>query len=253
MRAFRAASIVAFLATYPFWSANSLRAQNLGVGIGFGQSSSTATSGQGGNASANGGNSNSNLTIQTQPSDSNSTITSTGRLRTDGTLEEVVTSRGGTANSLRQTGTQRIISAPSTFAPGLTAAGVETCLGSVSGGASFPGGGVSFGTTTKDAGCDARLDARTLWSMNLKRAAIFRLCQKAEIAQAMPDVCPAPGVAAASAPLLASTSAGPALVPGPGSIEPGPPGRGQRTLVIFKGQERYCDDFDGRRCHRWSR
>jgi hypothetical protein len=242
MRASRAVTIVAFLATYPFWSTPSYP-QNAGIGIGIGSSSSNAISGQGGQGGAGGnGNANSNLTIQTQPGEQ--TITSTGRLRTDGSLDETITQRGGTANSLRQTGTQRIISAPSTFAPGLTAAGVETCLGSVSGGASFPGGGVSFGTTTKDTGCDARLDARTLWSMNLKRAAIFRLCQKPEIAAAMPDVCPQPQQA--TAPQLAS-SVGPALVPAD------PPGRGQRTLVIFRGQERYCDDFDGRRCHRWSR
>ena len=67
---------------------------------------------------------------------------------------------------------------PSIVAPGLAAAGLETCLGSVSGGGAFVGTGFSFGTTIPDPGCAARLDARTLWSMGLKKAAVARLCLK---------------------------------------------------------------------------
>ena len=54
---------------------------------------------------------------------------------------------------------------PSVVAPGLAAAGLETCLGSVSGGGALLGPRLSFGTTIPDPGCAARLDARTLWSM----------------------------------------------------------------------------------------
>jgi hypothetical protein len=71
----------------------------------------------------------------------------------------------------------------------LTAAGVETCLGSVSGGGAFLGTGLSFGTTIPDPGCAARLDARTLWSMGLKKAAVARLCLNGDVYRAMPEVC----------------------------------------------------------------
>jgi hypothetical protein len=47
--------------------------------------------------------------------------------------------------------------------------------------------------------CAARLDARTLWSFGLKKAAVARLCLNGDIYRAMPEVChrylppPAPG------------------------------------------------------------
>ena len=75
------------------------------------------------------------------------------------------------------------------FSPGLAAAGLETCLGSVSAGGAFVGTGFSFGTTIPDPGCAARLDARTLWSMGLKKAAVARLCLNGDIYRAMPEVC----------------------------------------------------------------
>ncbi len=94
---------------------------------------------------------------------------------------------------------QTVKNVPSVVAPGLAAAGLETCLGSVSGGGAFVGTGFSFGTTIPDPGCAARLDARTLWSFGLKKAAVARLCLNPEINRAMPEVCvkylspPAPG------------------------------------------------------------
>jgi hypothetical protein len=94
---------------------------------------------------------------------------------------------------------QTVRNVPGVIAPGLSAAGVETCLGSVSGGGAFVGTGFSFGTTIPDPGCAARLDARTLWSMGLKKAAVARLCLNPDINRAMPEVCvkylppPAPG------------------------------------------------------------
>jgi hypothetical protein len=58
--------------------------------------------------------------------------------------------------------------------------------------------GFSFGTSIPDPSCAARLDARTLWSMGLKKAAVARLCLNGDIYRAMPEVCvkylpPAPG------------------------------------------------------------
>ena len=94
-----------------------------------------------------------------------------------------------TTSTINNEGTSTVRNVPSVFAPGLAAAGLETCLGSVSGGGSFVGTGFSFGTTVPDPGCAARLDARTLWSMGLKKAAIARLCLNPEINRAMPEVC----------------------------------------------------------------
>ena len=67
--------------------------------------------------------------------------------------------------------------APSMGAPGLAAAAIETCLGSVSIGASGPGAGLSFGTTVPDDNCNARLNARALQALGHPSAAIVLLCQ----------------------------------------------------------------------------
>jgi hypothetical protein len=94
---------------------------------------------------------------------------------------------------------QTVKNVPGVVAPGLAAAGLETCLGSVSGGGGFVGTGFSFGTTIPDPGCATRLDARTLWSFGLKKAAVARLCLNPDINRAMPEVCvkylppPSPG------------------------------------------------------------
>src|SRR5215472_15566423 len=132
--------------------AQSSTATSLGVGVGH--SKAVAVSGQGGTGIGVGGN----------PS---ATITSNSTVPADQTVKNV----------------------PSVFAPGLAAAGLETCLGSVSGGGALLGTGLSFGTSIPDPGCAARLDARTLWSMGLKKAAVARLCLNGDIYRAMPDVC----------------------------------------------------------------
>src|SRR6478736_7865410 len=142
-------------------------------------------------------------------------------------------------NSTRVSGTQRLIAAPSVFAPGLAAAGIETCLGSVSGGVSFPGGGVAFGTTTKDSGCDTRLDSRTLWSFGLKAEAIARLCMKEETRAALGARCPQPQ--AQTVAFVGTASAAP---PARSGIEL----REGRT-----GRIRWCDVYDAaaQRCRKW--
>jgi hypothetical protein len=138
------------------------------VGVGLSKSQSTAVSGSkataigGGNATGGGGGS-SAVTIAGNPA--------------------------ATVSTINNEGTSTVKNVPSVFAPGLAAAGLETCLGSVSGGGSFVGTGFSFGSTIPDPGCAARLDARTLWSMGLKQAAVARLCLNGDIYRAMPEVC----------------------------------------------------------------
>ena len=153
MKRLLSAAIVAMAASEPAW-AQSSTATGTGVGVAKSTSTSQAISGQGGTGIGVGGN----------PS---ATITSNSTVPADQTVKNV----------------------PSVVAPGLAAAGLETCLGSVSGGGAVLGTGLSFGTTIPDPGCAARLDARTLWSMGLKKAAVARLCLNPEIYRAMPEVC----------------------------------------------------------------
>src|SRR5580704_3450131 len=88
------------------------------TGTGVGVARSTSISGQGGTGIGVGGN----------PS---ATITTNSTVPADQTVRNV----------------------PSVVAPGLAAAGLETCLGSVSGGGAVLGTGLSFGTTVPDPGC----------------------------------------------------------------------------------------------------
>ena len=56
-------------------------------------------------------------------------------------------------------------------APGL-AAGSGTCLGSISGGVSFMGGGFGLGKTYLERNCEARAAAAQIYSYGYRRAAI---------------------------------------------------------------------------------
>ena len=134
---------------------------------------------------------------------------------------------------------QSITNVPTVFAPGLAAAGIETCLGSVSGGGSWLGTGISFGGTVPDPNCTTRLDARTLWSMGLKRAAVARLCVSPDIYRSMPEVCGAylPVAVAPIAPIAPVAYAG-----------------GDIWLVDGKSRkDRLCKDYDApaQRCRHW--
>jgi len=138
---------------------------------------------------------------------------------------------------------QTVKNVPSLGAPGLAAAGLETCLGSVSGGGAFLGTGLSFGTTIPDSGCAARLDARTLWSMGLKKAAVARLCLNGDVYRAMPEVCDKylPQVPTRNAQANAS--------------EEQPYTGGNIWLVDgATGKDRLCNDYDvpQQRCRVWA-
>jgi hypothetical protein len=152
------AAIVAMAASGPAW-AQSSTTTGTGVGVAKSTSSSQAISGQGGGGGTGVG---------------------VGNV---GTLAPSATINSNTPAD------QTVKNVPSVFSPGLAAAGLETCLGSVSGGGAFVGTGFSFGTTVPDPGCAARLDARTLWSFGLKKAAVARLCLNGDIYRAMPEVC----------------------------------------------------------------
>ncbi len=78
-----------------------------------------------------------------------------------------------------------LFTTPTVVAPGLAAAGIETCLGSTSGGLSVLGGGVTFGTTMVDEGCTIRLLARQLYAFGFQKAAVALMCQDERVAAAM--------------------------------------------------------------------
>ncbi len=84
--------------------------------------------------------------------------------------------------------TARVIAAPPVGAPGLAAAGMETCLGSATGGLSIMGGGFTFGRTYPDEGCNIRLAARQLYAFGFQKAAIALMCQDPHVAEAMQAV-----------------------------------------------------------------
>src|SRR5215475_5341087 len=206
------AAIVAMAASGPAWGQSSA-ATGTGVGVARSTSRSQAISGQGGTGVGIGGN----------PS---ATITTNSSVPADQTVKNV----------------------PSVVAPGLAAAGLETCLGSVSGGGAFVGTGFSFGTTIPDPGCAARLDARTLWSMGLKKAAVARLCLNGDIYRAMPDVCQH------YLPKPVRPVGNPAPAPSPYYAE-GTYRGGPIMLVDGKtGKERLCNAYDepGQRCEAWA-
>jgi len=152
------------------------------------------------------------------------------------------------ANSTQTITTQgktSVSTVPSVFAPGLAAAGIESCLGSVSGGGSWLGTGVTLGGSIPDKDCSARLDARTLWAFGLKKAAIARLCLTSDVYRSMPDVCttyvPAPTVAVV-APVAYS------------AYGETPYNGGDIWLSHDGGPQRLCHDYDqpNQRCRLWA-
>jgi hypothetical protein len=189
-------------------------------------SGAVAISGQGGGGGAGGqgGSSSSSLTVNT-PAHTTSTVNSTisgttnqnvnqtvsgtttsnvntsgttnqnvnantnANVNTSGTTTSNVNQSGSVTNRVVSSGTTTVRTAPSMVAPGLAAAGLETCLGSASGTVSAIGFGIGGGSTYADEGCQARLDSRTLYAYGLKAAAVARLCQRADIWRSMPDMC----------------------------------------------------------------
>jgi hypothetical protein len=99
--------------------------------------------------------------------------------------------------------TTRLITTPTIAAPGLAAAGVETCLGSSAGGLSLMGGGFTFGSTKVDDGCTIRLLSRQLYAFGFQKAALALMCEDDHVAIAMAEVgspCPARAVEVSNAP-----------------------------------------------------
>jgi hypothetical protein len=143
----------------------------VGTGISSAESNSGALA-----VANNRGNGNSSLTV-VNPASTTSTATVNSNVS------------GSTTSRIVSSGSTTVRTAPSMVAPGLAAAGLETCLGSASGTVSAIGFGIGGGSTYVDPGCEARLDARTLASWGLRAAAVARICQQPKVWNSMPDVC----------------------------------------------------------------
>jgi hypothetical protein len=174
-----------------------------------------------------------------------STATGVGVAKSTST-SQAISGQGGAATITSNStvpADQTVKNVPGVVAPGLAAAGLETCLGSISGGGAFVGTGFSFGTTIPDPGCAARLDARTLWSMGLKKAAVARLCLNGDVYRAMPEVCDQylPPATARYAQAEASGEQSSTI--------------GDIWLVGTTGKNRLCKDYDvtQQRCRVWAR
>ena len=196
-------------------------------------------------AFAGSGNSSSSLVIN-NPANTTSTVNS----NVSGTTTSNVNYSGGTRSEQVVSGTTTVRNAPGIVAPGLSAAGLETCLGSASGGASVVGFGATFGTSVPDPGCNARLDARTLWSIGLKKAAVARLCLSPDIYRSMPEVC-----VQYLPPTVQPVPVGyPAPPPSPYYAE----GAYRGGLIMLvdgaSGKERLCNDYNEgkQKCRQWA-
>jgi hypothetical protein len=175
-----------------------------------------------------------------------STATGTGvGVAKSASTSRAISGQGGAATIISNStvpADQTVKNVPGVVAPGLAAAGLETCLGSVSGGGAFVGTGFSFGTTIPDPGCAARLDARTLWSMGLKKAAVARLCLNGDVYRAMPEVCDQYLPAAPTRYAQANASGEQSST------------IGDIWLVGSTGKNRLCNDYDvtQQRCRVWA-
>jgi len=155
------------------------------VGTGIGTSEANSASGAIAVNRGNGNSSSNNALTINNPANTTSSSTISG------TTTSNINQSGTTTSNVNQrvSGTQTVKTVPSMVAPGLAAAGLETCLGSASGTVSAVGFGIGGGSTYVDEGCQARLDSRTLASYGLKAAAVARLCQRVDIWRSMPDIC----------------------------------------------------------------
>lgn len=82
-----------------------------------------------------------------------------------------------TQSEVGYTGSYTVKSAPTVYAPSLTASVTETCWGSVSAAVSVVGVGATGAATIKDQDCNRRLNAAVAWRMDRKDISFNIMCQ----------------------------------------------------------------------------
>jgi hypothetical protein len=175
------------------------------AGAGFAQTTTTVTGNTvgSGNHSNNGnvgqlGTNNSNIkgnsnttqqsSLSSRNSNTNSNSNSNSNKNTNTSTSSAAAS-GNTANDLTinevTPSTQTIKNVPNVYAPGLSAAGTEVCLGSLSAGGAGAGFGLTVGGTMVDRECQLRLNAKTLAILGYNVAAREEMCLDPEVRVAM--------------------------------------------------------------------
>ena len=237
-----ATALVCLFATSPAF-AQTTTATGVGISNAESNSGALAVANNRGN-----GNSNSSLTVN-NPAETRSTATVNSNVSGTTTSNINQNVSGATTNRVVSSGTTTVRAAPSMVAPGLAAAGLETCLGSASGTVSAIGFGIGGGSTYADEGCQARLDSRTLYAYGLKAAAVARLCQRADIWRSMPDMC------AQYWPPGQPYPAGIYVAAGPAQITMSTDGTGVIRVVDGRdGVEKDCLNYSHtkQKCYQWS-
>ena len=129
------------------------------------------------------------------------TAASTSEATNNGNSQSILFTSPGRVENV-YSGTTTVRNTPSMGAPNLTTSN-DTCMGSGSGAVSVAGFGGAFGKTYTDRHCVLLKDARELWNMGMRAAAIARMCDSdanAAALQATGYACPAGNVGPAPAP-----------------------------------------------------
>lgn len=99
----------------------------------------------------------------------------TQRIVTEGGTSNSTHLSGETTNRVEYSGTQTIRNVPSVQGPPLATSN-DTCMGSSSGSINGPGFGIGIGSTWTDRNCVMLKNARELWNMGMKAAAMALFC-----------------------------------------------------------------------------
>ncbi len=183
-------------------------------------------------------NTNTNLTSSTSKSNAIAGSAATGNSANDLTINENTPS------------TQTIKNVPTVYAPGLTAAGTEVCLGSLSAGGAAAGFGLTVGGTMVDRECQLRLNAKTLAVLGYTVAAREEMCLDPEVRAAMMAAgtpCAADKGAPSQARAEYGVSAAPAVnvstvaaSPSPQASVPAAPPGCHKAYQLFGGWHDVC-------------
>jgi hypothetical protein len=113
-----------------------------------------------------------------------------GYICTIADTNSVVTSNGETTTNVNSP-------PPSAIAPGINLSNSDLCTVGVSGAVQTQILGISAGKTVRDMNCEKLKNAKTLYDMGMKVAAVATMCQDIRIFQAMMDAgtpCPYDGM-----------------------------------------------------------
>jgi hypothetical protein len=113
-----------------------------------------------------------------------------GYICTIADTDSTVTSSGETTSNINSP-------PPSAIAPGINMSNSDLCTVGVSGAVQTQILGISAGKTVRDMNCEKLKNAKTLYDMGMKVAAVATMCQDPRIFQAMMDAgtpCPYDGM-----------------------------------------------------------